>query len=219
MFWDGLKNLDAYSKTAIGALIIAALGTIGSALVSYVRSNFEARRQLQNNISTSRVTIYAQLHRIIQLSRGQIKYLGDRTKPPYVWITVFNLNLPSAQNIDRIKLLTPIEVYEITSFFYSYQEQLGYIMGNARPSNASGIPGVDPVFMPTGIGIESLTLGYDTSDEMRRKWLIDALQVIADRARRARDAVGEQMLATSIAPTLRRKVTDRIRNDRAALSG
>lgn len=182
-----LQHFSASNKdTVLGAGVVA----IVAAAIGFVLTSFGAWRQRRNQEATTRLSIYAQLHRIATLSRGHLAYLEQPDKPPYIWLPVFNLNLPSFESVERISVLTPREVYEITSFFYVYQEQLAYLLGNARPKNGAQVPGIDPPVMPAPTSIAAGCFGYDYSDPQRRKWLKKAICIIADRAERAQRAVG-----------------------------
>lgn len=183
-FWQG----------PLGTLIVAGVGAFATAVFAFGRTILLARRDRHDAIRSARLVIYAQLHRLTELSRGQLKFLSDSNNPPYIWIPAFNLNLPSAGAFEQLNKLSATEVYEVTSFYYAYQEQLGYMMGNARPVCADRVPGIDPPFMPPGTKVESPVFGYDCSDHTRRCWLIDAVGKTQRRAQRARRAVGKKII-------------------------
>lgn len=174
-----------------GAILIAASGALVTAALAFANTNLFAWRQRRQQISAARLTVYAQLHRVAVYSHGQLGYLGNSKSPNYIWISIFELNLPSTSAAEAIKLLTANEVYEVTSFLYSYQEEMGYMLGNARTSKPER---VDPPFLPPGAKVASPVFGYDTADPLKNEWLRDSIGKIERRARRARGEIGRRIL-------------------------
>lgn len=104
------NGIEAFWSGPLGTVLIASAGALVTAALTFANTNLVARAQHNRIIRTTRVIMYAQLHRLAKLCHGQLKYLADPEKPKYIWIPIYNLNLPSLNTIDQIRKLTPIEV-------------------------------------------------------------------------------------------------------------
>lgn len=172
------QDVSAWVKEYVP--LIAAASTFAVALAGFFLNGYLQRRadqrkfdfetgrqaeELAQRKEVARLTLYAQLFRMYKTILRQRHYI-EVNASKFIWITVFRDALPSSANVTRVELLTPEEVIDLTSFFYSYQEHIGFITANAQRS-AGDEKKVD-------IDI----IGYDYVDGRRLTWLLWSLDAM-----------------------------------------
>lgn len=170
-WWEGAAG--AFLALAAAGLLTAALGLAGADLLAARRRREAAR--------AARMSLYAQLHRVTELTHGWIEHAADPERPRRLWMSLSDLYLPTPYVLDQVRLLGPREIYEVSSFLYAYTEEVALLSG------------------PAGVGAKAApeaglrVFGYDLDEEEARERLSDVLRRVNARARRARNALGQQV--------------------------
>ena len=96
-------------------LATSVFGTVYTGMIAFARARAEESANRAESIRSTRLALYAQLHRIVEISYGHLKYLRARSEPLYMWVPIFEINLSTPETIRSLSSLTAIEVYEVTS--------------------------------------------------------------------------------------------------------
>lgn len=134
----------------------------------------ETRRE---EVRVARGVVFAQLSRVYRTIQGEYEYLAS-SGMEFIWLSHFVTLVPTGDSIRRIELLTAEEVIDITAFFYSYQENMGYITGLTEGFGKSSLK----------LDMQMVGVKYHAGD-MELKWLFDALRAIERKAFGAMDAI------------------------------
>ena len=125
---------------------------------------------LTHDVRVARGVLFAQLSRVYRTIQGEYEYLAT-SELPFIWIAFYNTLLPTPEALKRAELLSVEEVVDVTAFYYSYHENMGYIAA------ASGGEG------KTMLKLDCHLVGLDVRAADRQlKWLMDALGVIERKA-------------------------------------
>ena len=173
-WWEGASG--AFLALAFAGVLAATLGLAGADVLSARRRREAAR--------VARLALYARLHRAGELTHGWIEHAADPDRPRRLWISLCDMHLPTPELTAQVALLGPREVYEVTSFFYAYAEDVALLA-----ARAGGAGGDAPLQAGAGVRV----FACDLDDDARREALLDALRRVNARARRARHAVGHQV--------------------------
>jgi len=169
LFWNGRRQQQGFAETA-------RLQREADA------RKFEAEIKLrvenrQHEVAVARSVVFAQITRVYRTLMGEYAYLAN-SPLKFIWISLYTTILPSPDALKRIEVLTPDEVFDITAFYYSYHEHMGYIAA------ASGGIG------KTSLKFDYQLVGVNFSDADRElRWLLYSLQVLDRKALAAMNSI------------------------------
>lgn len=136
------------------------------------------RKESRNHeIVVARSVVFAQLARVYRTIQGEYEWLAN-SDLKFIWVAFYTTLLPTAESLKRVELLTPDEVTDITAFYYSYHEHMGYI---AAASGGYGKTSIKYDFNLVGVDV--------TAADRELRWLLDSLQVLERKAVAAMDAI------------------------------
>jgi hypothetical protein len=158
---------------AVGALVGVVLNILSIARLQ--RKTRELDRI--NEIRTARSVLFAQLSRVYRTTQGEYEYLA-KSGIGWIWISLYATLLPSEASLRKIQLLSAEEVLDVTAFFYSYHEHMGYI---AALTGGHG---------KSSLAYDFQLVGADCTDATRELlWLLKSLAVIERKALAAMEAI------------------------------
>ena len=155
-----------------------------------------------HEIVVARSVIFAQLARVYRTIKGEYEWLAN-SQLKFVWVALYNTLLPTTESLKRVELLTPDEVTDITAFYYSYHEHMGYI---AAASGGYGQTSIKYDFNLIGVDV--------TAADRELRWLIESLEVLDRKAAAAMDAIyaAAQKAYGDSSPAVQRLARERERN-------
>ena len=178
-----------------------------------VQQETEAETKLREEVRAGeirvvRALVFAQLARVYRTIQEEYGYFSVEENN-FTWIPVYISLLPTLDALKRIELLAPQEVVEVTSFYYSYHENMGYIASVGDRSDL------------TAIKLDCHVLGVNYGQGERLRWLVDALGTIEEKAKIAMDAVlaGAEADVSGGAELAARLEAEQVRNAERATEG